>query len=83
MSVLYMHMLTCLYSFPASSNYAAESTSIGAGTVVERLPLSVVKPMPASASLIEYGSSFNAFTLRKVSSYYPTHTTQPDAYLRL
>ena len=56
---------------------------MGAGTVVERLPLSVVKPMPASASLIEYGSSFNAFTLRKVSSYYPTHTKQPDAYLRL
>jgi hypothetical protein len=56
---------------------------MGAGTVVERLPLSVVKPMPASASLIEYGSSFNAFTLRRVSLYYPTYTKQPDAYLRL
>lgn len=69
-------MLTCLYSIPASSNHTAGSTSIGAGAVVERLPLSVVKPMPASASLIEYGSSFNAFTLRKVSSYYlTTHNT--------
>lgn len=33
--------------------HAALSTSMGAGAVVVRLPLSVVKPMPASASLIE------------------------------
>ena len=41
---------------------------MGADAVVVRLPLSVVKPMPASASLIEYGSSFKAFTLRTVST---------------
>lgn len=47
--------------------YATLSTSMGAGAVVVRLPLFVVKPIPASASLIEYGSSFSAFTLRIVS----------------
>jgi hypothetical protein len=40
---------------------------MGAGAVVVRLPLFVVKPIPASASLIEYGSSFSAFTLRSIS----------------
>lgn len=52
---------------------------MGADAVVVRLPLSVVKPMPASASLIEYGSSFKAFTLRTVSAclYLPVHFNVP------
>jgi hypothetical protein len=40
---------------------APSSTSIS--FVVVRLPLSVVRPLPASASLIEYGSSRSALTL--------------------